>query len=446
MTWQNCGTENAMRPRPLSVSAPPLHFGAVPLPLMIPVRQKFALPEIADPARVIREELTALGLPEDLKRMRIALAVGSRGIADLFLLVSETVNFLRARGASLFIVPAMGSHGGATAEGQADVLAGYGITEQALGVPVLSSMRVAVIGQTPQGLPVYCDAAAWDADAIVLVNRIKPHTQFRAPIESGLLKMLAVGLGKDKGAAVIHGHGIAGLTDLIPAFADVFLRSGKILFGIGVVENARHKTARIRALPPAAMPDEEALLLREARALMPSLPVESLDLLILDRIGKSISGPGMDSSVTGRIMANGVPDPPRPRIGLVAALDLTDDSHGNAVGVGLADLISQRLADKIDLRATYINAIVGGFPVQGKLPMIMPNDRALLHAAAVLTGATPLNRAEIIHADSTLNLENILISEALLARIAGMDGIEVTGQAVPPIFDEHDNLIPVEKL
>ena len=434
-----------MRARSFPVSAPLLHFNDAPLPRMVPVRQKFALPQLADPVAHVRQELSALALP-NLKHRRVAVAVGSRGIADLVFLVREIVCFLQSRGACPFVVPAMGSHGGATAEGQAEVLAGYGITEQALGIPVFSSMDVAVIGQSPQGLPVYCDAAAHDADAIVLINRIKPHTQFRAPIESGLLKMLAVGLGKDKGAALIHGHGIDGLVNLIPAFADVFLQSGKILFGVGVVENARHKAALIRALPPEAMAAQEALLLREARKLLPRLPVDSLDLLILDRIGKDISGPGMDSNVTGRIMANGVPDPESPRIGLVSALDLTEESHGNAVGVGLADFISQRLANKIDLHATYVNALIGGFPVQGKLPMIMPNDRALLNAAAVLTGTMPLNRAAIIHADSTLNLEKILVSESLLCRIADLDGIEISSQAVFPAFDEHDNLIPVEKL
>jgi hypothetical protein len=426
-----------------SVSAPLLKFGNAPLPRMVPARQKFPLPEIADPAGCLRQRLAALGLPEDMKQKRVAVAVGSRGIADLFLLVRELVHFLLSKGASPFIVPAMGSHGGATAEGQAEILASYGLTAQALGVPLVSSMHLTVIGHA-RGLPVYCDAAAWDADAIVPVNRIKPHTQFRAPNESGLLKMLAIGLGKDKGAALIHGHGIPGLVDLIPAFAELFLHSGKILFGVGVVENARHRAARIEVLLPASMAAEEARLLREARELLPRLPVPCLDLLILDRIGKDISGPGMDSSVTGRIMANGIPDPQSPRIGLLAALDLTEDSHGNAVGVGLADFISQRLANKIDLRATYINAIVGGFPVQGKLPMVMPSDRELLNAAAVLTGATPLHQAEIIHADSTLNLEKILISEALLQR--DMDGIEITGQAAPPQFDENNNLIPIEKL
>ena len=427
-------------------SSPHLGLPVTSLPRMIPVRQHFASPELPDAVASLAGELAGLGLPDDLRQMRVAVAVGSRGISDLSALVRELVGFLCARNARPFIVPAMGSHGQATAEGQAAVLAGYGITREQTGAEVVSSMRTVVAGYTRQGLPVYCDAEAWEADAIVPINRIKPHTQFRAPIESGLLKMIAVGLGKDKGAAAIHGHGISGLVSLIPEFADIVLRSGKVLFGVGVVENARHKAARIKALLPGEMAEEEAKLLLEARDLMPGLPVDACDLLLLDRMGKDISGPGMDSAVTGRIMANGVPDPSTPRVKLLAALDLTEASHGNAVGVGLADLISRRLADKIDLHATYINTIIGGFPVQGKIPMVMPNDRVLLDAANLLCGVPSLDKARVIHADSTLNLERLLVSEALLPELEALEHVEILGSAVKPAFDADNNLIPVRKI
>jgi hypothetical protein len=340
----------------------------------------------------------------------------------------------------------MGSHGGATAEGQAAVLTGYGITRESVGAPVVSDMETVRIGESACGVPVYCDANAWKADYIVPLNRVKPHTQFRAPIESGLLKMLVIGFGKHKGAAVIHGHGVRGLVELIPACADVYLRSGKVLFGVAVVEDGRHRTASVRALAPDNIQEEEAALLRQARGLLPRLPAEEIDLLILDRMGKDISGPGMDSAVTGRIMANGTPDPPSPRTTLLAVLDLTPASHGNAVGVGLADFISRRLADKIDLQATYMNSIIGGFPVQGKIPMIMRDDREMLRAAAVILGATPLADCRLIHAPSTLDMETLLVSEALLPSLKDMPGIELLRSPVPMVFDAQDNLIPVENI
>ncbi|MDR2161231.1 MAG: hypothetical protein LBO77_03720 [Desulfovibrio sp.] len=359
-------------------------------------------------------------------------------------LVREVVSFIHSRRGEAIIVPAMGSHGGATAEGQAAVLAEYGITQEKVGAPVLSNMETVCIGESACGVPVYCDVNAWRADYIVPLNRVKPHTQFRAPTESGLLKMLVIGFGKDRGAATIHGHGVQGLVELIPACADVFLRSGKVLFGLAVVEDGRHRTAHVRALAPGRILEEEAALLRLARDLLPRLPVDELDLLILDRMGKDISGPGMDSSVTGRIMANGVPDPPTPRTSLLAVLDLTPASHGNAVGVGLAEFISQRLAAKIDLHATYMNSIIGGFPVQGKIPMTMRDDRQILRAAAVILGATGFADCRLIHAASTLELETFLVSEAILPSLQGRPGIEMLTPPAPMAFDDEDNLKPVE--
>jgi hypothetical protein len=385
-----------------------------------------------------------LPIPLDLNGTSVAVGVGSRGITGLPDLVREVVSFIHSRRGKAVIVPAMGSHGGATAEGQAAVLAGYGITQEEIGAPVLSSMETVCIGKSACGVPVYCDANAWQADYIVPLNRVKPHTQFRAPTESGLLKMLVIGFGKDKGAAAVHGHGLRGLVELIPACADVFLRSGKVLFGVAVVEDGRHRTACVRALAPGSIPEEEVALLCLARNLLPRLPVEELDLLILDQMGKDISGPGMDSAVTGRIMTNGIPDPLSPRTALLAVLDLTPVSHGNAVGVGLADFVSQRLVTKIDMHATYMNSIIGGFPVQGKIPMIMRDDRQMLRAAAIILGATPLADCRLIHAASTLQLESFLVSEALLPSLQGLPGIDLLGPPVPMVFDDEDNLIPVE--
>jgi hypothetical protein len=411
---------------------------------MARVRRHLTSSALTDVSAALSRELGQLHLPADLRGRSIASGVGSRGISGLRELVRGTVDFIHSGGGKAVVVPAMGSHGGATAEGQAAVLAGYGITPDGVGAPVLSSMETLCIGHSACGAPVYCGANAWRADYIVPLNRVKPHTQFRAPTESGLLKMLVIGFGKDKGAAVIHGHGARGLVELIPACADVFLRSGKVLFGVAVVEDGHHQTARVRALEPGRIPEEEAALLCEARELLPRLPVEELDLLILDRMGKDISGPGMDSAVTGRIMANGVHDPTSPRTSLLAVLDLTPASHGNAVGVGLADFISERLAAKIDPHATYVNSIIGGFPVQGKIPMVMRTDRQMLRAAAVILGATPLAGCRLIHAASTLDMETFLVSEAVLSSLQERPDVELITPPALMAFDYEDNLIPVE--
>lgn len=432
----------------MSVSIPPptLHFPEVPFPLMARIRQRFPASSLKDVRTATRQELELLFLSSDFHRKRVAVGVGSRGIAHLPVLVDEVITYVKRRNGVPFIVPAMGSHGGGTAAGQRAVLASCGITEESIGAPIIAGEESVRIGTNAAGVPVYCDAAAWQADWLIPINRVKPHTQFHAPTESGLLKMLVIGFGKAKGAATIHGHGTRGLAEYIPLSAEVFLQSGKVLFGLAVVENQRHETALVRALMPEDFFPEEKRLLCTARQLMPRLPVESLDLLILDRMGKDISGPGMDSSVTGRIMANGEPDPPFPRISLLAVLGLTEASHGNAVGVGLADLISHRLCQAIDVQATYLNSISGGFPVQGKIPMVMPDDRQLLQAAAVLLGAESLADRRIIHARDTLHLEELEVSTAVLQELEGRTDLEVLRPLAPMAFDSNNLLLPVEYL
>jgi hypothetical protein len=286
------------------------------------------------------------------------------------------------------------------------------------------------------------DKHAHAADGIVLINRIKPHTQFRSDIESGLLKLIVIGLGKDRMAGIIHSHAIRGMVELIPEAARVVLSTGKILLGLAIVENAYKQTADIRALAPAEMEREEKVLLRKAKQLMPSLPVERLDLLVLDEMGKEISGPGMDSSIHGRIMLHGYPDPETPDINILAVLDLTPATKGNAMGVGVADLTTERLVRKIDWQSTYINTIVGGFPVQGKIPMFFSTDTELLQAAAQLIGAVPFHEARVIRARNTLKIAEILVSESLLDEVRRLDRIEVVGDPEEWQFDEQNLLRP----
>jgi hypothetical protein len=357
-------------------------------------------------------------------------------------ILATTIEWLKKQGAVPFIVPAMGSHGGATAAGQAQMLAELGITEFRVGAPVVSSAEVIEIGSLGPSIPVFVDKQAYEAEGIVVINRVKPHTQFRSDIESGLLKMLAIGLGKERSASTIHAHGISGLKELIPKAARLILSMGKVVAGLAIVENAYGRTAEIRALSPSEMEAEEKKLLSKAKELMPTLPVERLDLLILDEIGKDVSGPGMDSSVTGRIMAHGIPDPTTPDIQLVAALDLTAASAGNAVGIGLADLTTARLVSKIDIKATYINSILGGFPEQGKIPMFFNTDRELLEAAAQLLGATPIDEARIIRAKNTLVLNELLVSESLLDELRPLKQVEIQSHPEDIRFDSNGLLLP----
>ena len=410
-------------------------------PRMVKVRQRFATPTVDDVPQTIVNQLDKLCLPGSIAGARIAIAVGSRGITNIKEIVCTMVEWLKTKGAHPFIVPAMGSHGGATAEGQAQVLAEYGITESGVGVPIVSSMDVVQVGAMGS-VPVFLDKNAHEADGIVLINRIKPHTQFRSDIESGLMKLIAIGLGKDRMAGIIHSHGMRGMIELIPCAARVVLSKEKILFGLAIVENAYKQTAALRILRPTEIESEEKILLRQAKELMPTLPADHLDLLVLDEMGKEISGPGMDSSIHGRIMLHGYPDPEKPDINLLAVLDLTEATQGNAMGLGVADLTTERLVKKINWYKTYINTIIGGFPVQGKVPMFFPTDKELLQAAAQLIGAVPFHQARVIRAKNTLKVSELLVSEALLPEVCDLDYVEVLGSPEDWQFDEQSLLRP----
>ncbi len=290
-------------------------------------------------------------------RKNIAIAVGSRGIANIAAIVRQTVRSLRDFGLSPFITPAMGSHGGATAEGQRALLASYRITEAEMGCPIHSSMEVVELNS--EGLPhsLSMDRHAFEADGIVLINRIKPHTDFHGRYESGLLKMAVIGLGKERQASAIHSFGVHGLRDLVPKAAARVLDLGKIVAGIAIVENAYDETALIEVIPANQILSREPPLLEQARKNMPRLPVEEIDVLIVDELGKNISGSGMDTNIVGRIRISGEPEPESPKIRSILVDDLTDESHGNATGLGLADVITRRFFKKIDFPVTYRNII-----------------------------------------------------------------------------------------
>lgn len=362
---------------------------------------------------------------------RIAVAVGSRGISNLQIIVRSVVDELRSIGAMPFVIPAMGSHGGATAEGQASILAEYGITEEAVGAPIRSSMQTIELPSTGTGTRVFMSTDAWESDGVVLVNRIKAHTDFHGEFESGLLKMAVIGLGKHAQALEIHGYGVRGLRELIGPVARTIIGTGKILCGLGIVENAYDDTALLRLIPSREIPAEEPLLLARSKELMPRLPVSPLDLLIVDELGKNISGVGMDPNIIGRMRVRGQEEPSYPRISSIAVFDLTSESHGNALGIGLADVTTRSVFDKIDYGATLANAITSSFLDRAKIPLIAENPRQAIEIALRAASVRDFPSARIMRIQNTLRLGEIFVSEALLPELSSCEGVEILSDRVP---------------
>jgi len=379
-------------------------------------------PALADPGGEARAALDRLDLhPSQLQGKRIAVAVGSRGIASLAGIVRAACQWLLAHGAHPFVFPAMGSHGGATAEGQRQVLAEYGVTPEFLGVEIRSSMDTVKALTTPGGFPVLMDRHAWESDGVLVINRVKPHTRFAGRIGSGLLKMITIGLGKHRGA--VEYHRLAnrhGSQPVIRSVSETVLGSGKILAGLALVENSRHQIAVIRAARPDNVMslDEELLVL--ARSFMPRIPFSKLHLLIVDEIGKDVSGAGMDTNVIGRNLESGTGD--APEIDLIYARDLTEETCGNALGVGLADMVHERLYRKIDYQKMYVNAITSLNPWVARVPMWFSSDREALDFALRLLGSPDPAEQRIVSIRNTLSLDRISVSEALASEAALLAG------------------------
>ncbi len=412
-------------------------------PPLTMVRQQFPCERLSDLEGLLKSELTKCGVNLQ-PGARIAIAIGSRGIANLAVMVRQLVNWVKASRAIPFIVPAMGSHGGATAEGQAQVLAGYGITEVQVGAPIVSSMEVVSLPQGNVEVPVFFDKTAHSADGTILLNRIKPHTSFHARHESGLMKMIAIGLGKHAQALAIHNLGVRGLREVMPAVAKQVLQHGNILLGIAVIENARDETMLVRAIPAARIVEEEPALLDMARNQMPRLPVDNIDVLIVEEMGKNISGLGMDTNVIGRLKIAGQPEPETPNIRIIYTRDLTAESHGNAVGMGLADIIHRRLFEKINFAATYENAATATFLERAKVPMVAETDRQALDWALRACNQSDPARLRIIRIRNTLRLDELQVSPAVLEEINNRPGIELLTPAEPSL-DNNGHLLAFHK-
>jgi hypothetical protein len=419
-----------------------LHYDA-PFPRVLPVRQKFEAPRVPDVAAATREALEPLRARIS-RGMTVALTAGSRGIHDKPQVVRAAGEWLRSLGAEPFVVPAMGSHGGATAEGQVEMLHGLGVTEQTMGMPIRATMDTVELGSVPDGPVVHLDAHAARADGIIAINRVKAHTDFQGEVESGLAKIVAIGLGKQRGAEGIHRYGPRSLAVWIPRVARRIVDAGKVLGGLAIVENAYDRAAKIVWVEPddIAGPGEQELL-QEAKGLMATLPFDALDVAVIDEMGKNISGAGMDTNVIGRMMIRGSAEFERPRIANIAVLDVTDSSHGNAIGVGLADFIPFRILEKIDLRAAYVNAMTSGLggPQRGQIPMAMPTDRDAIAAALLTCGRADLENARLVRMRSTLDLEHLWVSESLREQVEADDRLSITGDAAPLAFDPDGHLL-----
>lgn len=408
----------------------------VPIPDVVTVRQSLPRPQLA-PGRL--EEALAPGALARVVRPgeSIAVAVGSRGVAQQAAVVARLVAALRAAGAEPFIVPAMGSHGGATAEGQAALLAAMGISRRAVGAPVRSGMEVERIGAAG-GLPVLVDRLAWRADGIVIVNRVKPHPSFRGDRESGLAKMIAIGLGKQAGAQACHARGMQEMAATVEAVAARVLATGRVRAGVALLENACHQTCHVELIPGAEILAREPALLERARGLQPTLPFPELDVLVLDRIGKNIAGTGFDCNVVGRYSNPALSG--GPAIARIAALRLTPETHGNANGIGLVDVTTRRVFERMTFEETYPNALTSTASVSVKIPMVMASDALAIRAAIRTAGVTDPAAIRLARIGDTLSLGELQASPAAAAALDRSAQTEIAGTPAPLVFDNAGDL------
>ncbi|HEY4388734.1 MAG TPA: lactate racemase domain-containing protein [Ktedonobacteraceae bacterium] len=411
-------------------------------PRMFRVQQQFKRDAIQDIPAIVRQQFAREEIRSKLAPgMNVAIGVGSRGIAHLKQIVTAVVAEVKQSGGIPFIVPAMGSHGGATAEGQRAVLAEYGITEEQVGCPIRATMETVQIGQLPDsGLPLYFDKYAYESDAIIVIGRIKPHTDFKGPVESGLQKMLVIGLGKHKGASSIHSNGVDRFFEVIPQAGKILIEKTNVAMGIALLENAYDETAQIIAVPAEKICTEEPLLLQKAKDSMAKLLLDTIDVLVIDEFGKDISGAGMDPNVTGRTNMENVEGFDAPPIQKILVRDLTSPSHGNACGIGMADIITKRFYQKIDLTSTYINTITSTTLADGKIPLVFRNDLESLAIAVKSCVRIEYEKARIVWIKNTLHLEHIYVSEPYLDYVRSRDDMALLEDVKEIRFDAEGNL------
>lgn len=408
------------------------------IPKMFRIRQTFPRPalNVDQIPQIVRKGLEKEKVGERIRPgMRIAITAGSRMIANSSVILREIVNFVREQGAKPFLVPAMGSHGGATAEGQTEMLETLGITENSVGCPILSSMETVCVGHHEEGGEVHMDRNAFEADGVIVCNRIKPHSGFRGTYESGLVKMMAVGLGKQHGAAAIHSGGDETLAKNIYLHGKTILENANIIFAVGIMENAYDETAEIHVIKSENILEQELICLKKAFTMMPRILVDTCDALIVENIGKNYCGGGMDSNITGRFYSelfSGWLQAQR-----IGVLNLSDESHGNANGIGMADVICKRAFDKIDAATTYPNAITTTCHRNVAIPIVMENDRLVIQTCLKGCYNFDIRNPRIIYIKNTLELEHVWLSEAFRNEVLNREGVEIETAPCDIVFDQN---------
>ncbi len=407
---------------------------------LLKIKQEFEKTHLEDVSAEVRNEFYRIGLDKKIKPgMKIAITAGSRGIDRLVQILKSIVYEIKKSGGEPFIVAAMGSHGGATAEGQLKVLEYYGITEEALGIPIMSSMETIELDYLENGLPVYFDKIAYHADGVIAVNRVKVHTAFKGNIESGLCKILSVGLGNHLGAKLVHSLGVKGLRDYMVDFAQVILKKAPIMGGFGILENAYDKVVKIKAALPEDFFKVDSELLIECKNLLPKLPVSEIDLLIVQEMGKNISGTGLDTNIVGGIKSPG--DFKEPSIKRLLVLDLTEETEGNALGIGLADMITQKVYRKINFNTTYTNTITATFLDRARIPMVFPTEYEAVEVGLKTIWNLPSELPRIIIIKNTLKLDEMYVSEAIWEGIRGRKNIVSSNQWEDMQFNESGEIL-----
>lgn len=412
----------------------------IPVPRMVKIHQKFDRPIVNDVGMELMNKLKEQQISSKISDgMKVAIAVGSRGVANLPVMVKTLVSVIKKAGGDPFVVPCMGSHGGATAEGQRDMLIGMGMDEVYIDAPIKATMETVVVGKSVDGLPANIDRYAYEADGIVIINRIKPHVAFRGPYESGLMKMVTIGLGKQKGADICHELGFGKMAHNIPAIGMVLIEKTNIISAVGVLENAYHETCQIEVMDKEKIEKLEPALQQKAKELAPKIYFDQLDVLIIDEIGKDISGSGFDTNMVGRYhtpYASGGPDITR-----ISVLDITERSHGNGNGLGILDFTTKRAFDKFDFEMTYPNSLTSTVPTSVKIPMVLKNDKQAIQAAIKTCNILNKHQVRMVRIKNTVEVETIEVSENMIDGIHKNEYMKCEGEAYPLSFNERGSLL-----
>jgi hypothetical protein len=414
---------------------------------MFRVRQQFEGPRVDDIPATVQAELARLRLAGRIQPgQSVAVTMGSRGIANIHWIIKAAVAHLKSIGAKPYIVPAMGSHGGGTAEGQRAIVEAYGVTEEFVGCPIRASMETVIVCQTPEGIPVHFDRHAYEADHVLVCGRVKPHTGFVGDIESGLMKMMLIGLGKHEGAKIYH----RAITDysfpqIVRSVAGQVLKKCRVVAGLGIVENGYDETALIRAVHPEELEQREKELLVLAKKWMPRLPFDQADVLIIDEIGKNISGSGMDTNVVGRKFNDRkAADDEYPKVKRIFVRGLTEETHGNAAGIGIAEFCTTRCVEQIDYKITKINCLTGGHPSGAMTPLYYDTDREVLDAALSVIGLVPPPQARLLWIPNTLHLAEVECSAAYWNQAREREDLSILAEPRDLVFDDEGNLVNYE--